>query len=575
MLVCLIYHITNNMPLQYQQQKTWFNGITDDKFLWNWYVTDAEWVNIRSSRGVTLSNSKYSTVVSDVSWSLSSNSIYRVHTILNATKTTWPIQKEIYGIYGTWVINTSDSSIFNPVGLSAAVNATLIKSWWVNYWVVARSGNTWAIWRRDDDTQSITNMASYMNLSYTSEYRPLLYNGWFLYVWGNWAVEAIDVSTTTWVVAYTVTIPWDCRGLTMIWDQIFIYSNDGKNWYKMSWDWVSAFPLYIQQWADNPVINVANIWNYDYVVCGVGIPPVAKYRRLRKTAWFEKWLLFWSDYLERDNDLFNFSPIHTNAIETAKNTLFVPWRWSIYLYWTERASLPDALAKEIVIWDCTQVTALYFDWANDMYIAYYNTSWISKILKQELRAWRAYWDTWTVSTITWDWWDIETEKTNNRIVVWYKLAHKWSYNTSIDLYARINQNEYWVFICSNPTSPIVPWDKYTRNGLEFTVEEYTSSWEIICIKWENWPYNNSITNVSGTLTRSYWAWPSTVLFTDVTNYIYIWSITDIAKRKVKIPFQRKWYSMDIKAKLNTEHSEITPELYSIKTLFDYCDLDNG
>jgi hypothetical protein len=47
-----------------------------------------------------------------------------------------------------------------------------------------------------------------------------------MYVGGNGTVDAIDISTSTWFLYKTVTIPGQCRGITEIGDQIFIYSED-------------------------------------------------------------------------------------------------------------------------------------------------------------------------------------------------------------------------------------------------------------------------------------------------------------------------------------------------------------
>lgn len=59
----------------------------------------------------------------------------------------------------------------------------------------------------------------------------------------------------------------------------------------MSWNGVSNFPQYIQKRSDNPVLNVANMGNYDYVVTGTGEFTALKYRRLWLSQGFDKTLI--------------------------------------------------------------------------------------------------------------------------------------------------------------------------------------------------------------------------------------------------------------------------------------------
>jgi len=57
--------------------------------------------------------------------------------------------------------------------------------------------------------------------------------------------------------------------------------------------------------------------------------------------------------------------------------------------------------------------------------------------------------------------------------------------------------------------------------------------------------------------------------------VFIKSITDTTKRKETIMWQEKWYDLEIKAVLKSTEKTITPELYSIKVLFDYIDKQDG
>lgn len=558
------------MTLTYQQQKDFSRGITDDRFLWQWYVSDAEGVNIRKqSRGVFLSNNTASTDVAITTWD-------NIFWFLNA-KT--GVNFEVCAFLSdkvrsstTWAIVYSRTNNTN----NDIRNVWIVKSAWNEYGIVITQWYVWR-WLYSNNVTSVTE--NLVTLSGTSDYRPYVYDWWFIYVWWDWKVDVIDVSTTTWIITKTMTMPWVCRGLSMIWDQIFVYSNDWKSWYKMSWDWISPFPTYIQKREDNPVINITNVWNIDYVITGNTWSLDNKYRRLRKSAWFEKVPVAISDFLLYEEQLFNFSPDRTTAIDTASNVIYIPWIKHIYTYGTKKASLQDSLAKEITLPDSAEVTSLYVYENSQLYVGYNKDVWgyENRVATYDLREWYSYWSEWYVTTIAFDWWDIETEKQNNRIIVNYKLGTKTSSptgTTGIDIYTRTNNTDDRVFDCNTVTDKPTIWDKYLYNWLEYTVKEYRSStWELICSRNENWPQYDSILRSSWTLTKTFGVWDATITFTNVDNFVYLDTISDATKRKKTITWKWAWYELEVMAVLKSTQKSITPELYSIKTLFGYNDQD--
>jgi len=52
----------------------------------------------------------------------------------------------------------------------------------------------------------------------------------------------------------------------------------------MSWDGIAKFPNYILKRPDNPVINISNDGNYDFVVTGNNGTLDNKYRRLLRSS---------------------------------------------------------------------------------------------------------------------------------------------------------------------------------------------------------------------------------------------------------------------------------------------------
>lgn len=551
------------MPLSYQQQKEWYRGLTDDRFSGKWYVADIRWCNFRqSTRWVVLSNNYRTVPTYQPSWS---ENIYSF--MHNVNPWGWSARRT-YAIMWDKVFDTTTGS----TALSSVAsfrNGLFVKSAWVNYWVILATST--AIYRWNDDTSGIGTAATIAaTLSWTANFRAVLVDWGYMYVWGNGVVDAIEITSGTWARAFTLNIPWDCRAITKIWDQIFVYSSDWLNWYKMSWDWVSAFPLYIQKWADNPIMNVANIDNVDYVITGNdGL--LNQYRRLYLSAWYEKQLLSVSDFIINNKQLFNFYPVKTNAIETYWNVIYIPWTNTIYTYWTNKGSLPSALGRDIYIDEnIDEITALSI-YNNTLYIWYVVGSTVKRV-QQDMKVWYAYWTSWYIDTIAWDWWDIETEKTLNRLVINSYTPT----GTSIELYAKIDNLKYWVFTATSiPTILPVKWDTYTYWGLTYTVDRYIESKkQVICTRdWQGMAYDTLQGN-SGTLTRTYWVWDASIPFTEVNNYIYIDTISG-TDRKTKITYQKEFYDIQIRAVLTTDDEQKTPELYSIKALFDYKDLQNG
>lgn len=471
-----------------------------------------------------------------------------------------------------------------------------INVWWATLWTITNNWSfdvtyhfTWDwsdllefipttdfVWYVDQSYCYPSTMEEqYVSLSSRSDFRPVLYDGWMLYVWWDWTIDAIDTTLSVWTVVYTCTFNWNCRALTKIWDLIYAYLNDWINWYKISRDWISELPLYSQKWADNPVINVANMGNYDYIITGIGEFDENKYRRMWYSEGWNKTLMYWSDYINYSKQLLNFNPFNTNAIETLNNIVFIPSIDTIYWYWNIKASLKTSLSKDIVIPNSDRISALYVLDQSNVYVWYYEEDgWTTtfKYFKQDIRDWYAYWTNWYICTLSWDWWDIETKKTLNRIVVWYKLDKYQTYTTSLDVSIKIDNNKYWVFDYSSISILPMIWDTYSYNWLTYTIYKIQNN-QIICTKDENWPQYDNIIGNSWTLTKSTWLWDTTISFSKVDNYIYVGTIDDATKNKETLKITESYNEVIVKVDLISENETITPTLYSIKILFDYDKLD--
>ncbi len=213
------------MPLAYQQFQDFSRGISNDRFLGQWYARDVDWCSIRqSSKWVVLSNN-YRTA--PTFWTLSgSDYIYAFLVDVNP----WgggairPL-----AICGSKAVDTTTGTTFLS-SVDTFRNALFVESAWTNYWAIIAN---WAIWRWDNDSSWIGTATSYLPLTWTSDFRTVLLDWAFLYIGGDWVVDCIDVSTSTWAIYKTLTMSGVCRWLSKQGDQIFVYTNDWLNWYRL------------------------------------------------------------------------------------------------------------------------------------------------------------------------------------------------------------------------------------------------------------------------------------------------------------------------------------------------------
>jgi hypothetical protein len=253
----------------------------------------------------------------------------------------------------------------------------------------------------------------YITLDWYCDYRPVLVNGGIAYIWGDSIVEWIDISSTDWINTYSVSVMWKVRAITLIWDTYYIYSNDWSNGYLSSWDWVSNNVSYTQKRTDDPIINVANMWNYDYVICWNNT------KRLYLRSWWDKQLLYGSDNIEYDRQLLNFYPEKTNAIETVNNVVYIAGKNCIYTYWTLKACRYKSLSK-IPITDCSEITSIFYvpnwNYIKVWYIDYAEENVKYARISTSISSWE-YPNEWFVETLAYTWWDVSIEKQPNRIMM--------------------------------------------------------------------------------------------------------------------------------------------------------------
>jgi hypothetical protein len=269
--------------------------------------------------------------------------------------------------------------------------------------------------------------------------------------------------------------------------------------------------------------------------------------------------------------LLNIYPFYTNAVEMANNIIYIWSSWSVYWYGKVKAPLAMSLVKDIYFDDAQLITALYYT-NGSLYVAYRIRGTGDYAIRQvSIQDWN-YGESWYVETITFDWWDIETTKSNSRLIVWYKLPA----STSIDVYARIDNDKYIVFDISSYTLKPNKWDTYVYWWIEYTVVEFIEAKnQIVCTREVYWWEYEGIIWGSGTMTSVLATWDATYPVVNVDHYQYITTITDTKKNKANIQYMKEWLEMSIKCVLNTTNQFSTPTLYSIKTLFDFIDPQNG
>lgn len=399
--------------------------------------------------------------------------------------------------------------------------------WWVSSWVLSSNGEFY-IWWTTSSTASLTITPTsdfdwkidYIELQpsnvtqaygwitlNSSQYKPFyILDNTFLFIWCWNIVTRIDLTSRVDTDVLTLKSNEVIRAITRIWESFIIYTNDWSEGYQYFRDWFSTNPDRRIQWYWLPIINVANMWNYDYVIC---------YKIwvsfLYKSMWYDRQLMYKSNYLNVENKnykRFQFYPDTTNAIETVNNLVYFPdyldTKYSQANIYSIGSYLPwqlDWLNNEYTITGTlTKITALLYEnsWYNlkiwyRLYSApnYYN--YVTSVYIPETN--NSYWSTGFVETIKFHWDDYSKIKRLEKIRFGYYLPNS---NRNIKVYTSI---DWWAY-------------SLKKTITDTTLKYVTIEWYDIAINFHELQIKFEINHTTGNSDTAYISLPITIWYND-------------------------------------------------------------
>jgi hypothetical protein len=427
--------------------------------------------------------------------------------------------------------------------------------------------------RQYDDTKFDLDSADLV--IQTSVKKPMIYDGWILYVWSWNKIDSIDTTLTfwSWVLENAITLqPSDSIiWITKIWDIYNIYANNWIDWIKYILSWIDEFPAEKIIWKNKQFVSVDNDWNNDYVVCWNNYK---KY--LYVTNWYTKQLITQSWYMLNYNS--NYEAYRLDNRYNFDDVIWFIWDkvilWAYYwayTYWTYTPWLPASIVKERANSDSVDIARIrsITDRLWTPYIAYrtltnYNYIW-------EIRQYQ-YVLQWYIVTnpMVFEW--LSTEKILEKSKIWYLLP---SSTTSINIYARVNDKHFYTFTVSWLTTTPTAWATYSEWTNVFTVVKTNITWWAWTISCSaNMPTTSDFDH-TWTLTKVSWDWDASISYTDRDNFILVKTITTDKYRYwndyilsndmvgIQIP---NIYKIQYKIELLSTNSNYTPEVSEIPVL---------
>lgn len=541
----------------------WLTSDTDWT-VWAWWATSASWsthttgVNTLTQTLTLTASSKYRIVVK-ASWATTGSCEIKLWTEVVWTLTT-TTDSWFMGIWNNGVWETSLALTFTP---------TTWYNWTIEYVKVQKYDPDKLL----DDNITIT--------SYTSH--PLCLWQWDIYI-GSW--NSLDiVNTTLWDVR-TVNIidPWYyINSITQQWWNIIVWANNWKDSKQYYWNWVDKLASEVIDRPWNNIVSVITDETKNYAIINNNWD-----RRVYIVSWYQRQLIAknvfnwrtieWGREEYNVNKRFNFLINWQNRTALLNDKLYVNAYGWIYVYGNNIVWMQPSWSKPIKFLTSTTVYALQNFFGN-MYMSNRKSSinYISSILEYKYTT-TGYLVT---SSIIWD--NISTKKALNKLSIWFKNIDSTIGN--IKIYAIVDDDYFWRYKVTNVTTRPVVWDTYNIGK--------NTVWEIIAIEnnWTtgmitfkttnntaNYPWNalSSITKVTG----SWQASISTGTLFD--NMCLIKTITsDQQSYWEELVFWSSfvdthmpdWHKIQLVIELNSNNSNVSPEIFDISLLSDIVDSD--
>jgi hypothetical protein len=521
-------------------QNTWYWWETNDEYIasWQWQVQEAVCVDINSSSKYFMKNDWYLPYnILEYVWQdpirqfITSNYVNRLIFF-----TYW----KIYNL--TWLVvdtakNIVNAGVYNNTGFIIFSNGS------IDIWTY--DANALDLWM----STRVANKLTWLTVNYYFAPFYLYANNLLLATWSN--IYRINLTTWTLTTTSTVLIWWQIRWITKIWDQFNIYVNYWGSSKQYIWNWLDDLPSNEINWYDRVILNVANINNVDYVVCQDG---------LYLANWLQPQILYKRTFISE----------YTNAIETYKNKIYIPWYKAIYSYQVTKPWFPYNLSKELVLpitdWQGVScMTSLPNTWesalweyVSDLMILYTNYYIRS--------AYYSYWVQYAIRDTSSPrspiWWFVtlnpipslySQDKSSKKIRLWYNLCDRWETNRAY-IYAWVTKTFYfrhniWIFAYRDFT-PVVSiyiwwvtvkpeiWSIYTINWYNLTVKENeylfssssTYNWWIT-LEWDTNTKMIYLEKTINSMTKVSWTWDTSIMYLSLHEWEVINLITDYSKHE--------------------------------------------
>lgn len=498
-------------------QNSWYGWETNDKYVWTGQgqVLEAKSININKSSKYFYNANWYFPYASfeyNLLWSINIRQLLMWTSFTNR------------------LIFFSEWQIYNFFWLIINTNKNIVNAWVIgSKWFILNANWTIDSWTYDNNKDNLwintltQNVKTWLTIN--SSFAPYYINAWklLLATWSNVYV----INPTWWITESTLTVEnwWQIRWITKIWNQYNVYVNYWTSSKQYIWDWLDTLANSEINWVDRSILNVATINNIDYVVCDDW---------LYIANWYQPTCLYQRTFISD----------YTNAIETYRNKIFIPWYKCVYTYQFNKPWFPWNLTTELIlpttIWDqnvsCMTINPKVFDtniwkYTQDIYIAYMNyyirndyRSYIIQYTNDRFLSTRnPIWWSVRLNPIIWIKWD---KKVNKKVRLWYYLNTSTSFTSGQYTYAWVDKQFYfkhsiWIFAEKDE------WTKVSIYIWDFTTKPIV--WSVYTINWNN----ATVTNVNYLFeANSKWHWWIEFEIVNTANLSYIdkslWSITKVS-----------------------------------------------
>ena len=472
-----------------------------------------------------------------------------------------------------WTYTTSDSG----------------KYVWFHYTSALSTSETLAIIPTSDFVWSIeeiivkkSNAALHITKTFTWDAVTLSVPN-FLYIGNGQTLTKVDTSLANWSTTDPVKIAqgYTIKGLSKVWDQIYIYASNWVNGKQYIWDWSSATPSREIDWYDKPIQRVINYNNVDYIIVKTALRS-----SLYLVNGYQPELIFQSLNIQTaSKDRFAFDSTTTNASETIGSRILIPVSGGVFSYGNISPWYPLAWLKEYTV-NGWSPTTLYYAESNAYYLYIFYTSsktgssknYICKMFQREEASGNDYSvvDPGFIQTQPF----IGTGYSQRKSSVWYKIGAYIPTNCYINVYTRcddefgyanfyIDADYNWI-----TTMPAVG-DTYTSGGNTYTISSITTTlsvpkWAILHCTYTG----TSAVSYNGTLTRATGSWDSTITYFRSNEFKKIKSLTNNSKGWQYFKYNESYNKIDWVIELWTKDPTKTPELYDFQSIFDETDIDS-